>query len=113
MPVDGVDLVDEASGPSASRLALLDQCCSRVGRFFSARSDTLKLMEKLAALIPRPRINLPLYRCGGRLRLIATVEDPEAIRVILAALARSREREGWAPPSAAGELPSPAVVLGA
>jgi len=45
--------------------------------------------------------------CGGRLRVIATVEDPEAIRAILAALAGSREREGRAPPGAAGEPPSP------
>jgi uncharacterized protein YbaR (Trm112 family) len=52
-------------------------------------------------------------RCGGRLRLIATVEDPEATRAILAALAASREREGRAPPGAAGEPPSPAGVLGA
>jgi uncharacterized protein YbaR (Trm112 family) len=33
-------------------------------------------------------------RCGGRLRLIATVEDPEAIRAILAALAGPREMAG-------------------
>jgi hypothetical protein len=44
--------------------------------------------------------------------LIATVEDPGAIRAILAALAGSREREGRAPPGA-GEPASPAVVLGA
>jgi len=30
-------------------------------------------------------------RCAGRLRLIATVEDPDAIRAILAAVAVSRE----------------------
>src|SRR5437879_10713805 len=30
-------------------------------------------------------------RCGRRLRLMATVEDPGAIRAILAAVARSRE----------------------
>jgi hypothetical protein len=134
--------------------------------------EPLTLLEKLAALIPRPRINLVVYhgvlaphsgwrarvvaygapaavaspcseasdtsrsaprhwawaalmrrafdldvlacpRCGGRLRLIATVEDPEAIRAILAALAGSRERDGRAPPGAAGEPPSPAVVRGA
>jgi hypothetical protein len=45
--------------------------------------------------------------------LIATVEDPEAIRATLAALAASREREGRAPQRAAGELPSPTGVLGA
>jgi Putative transposase len=130
--------------------------------------EPLTLLEKLAALIPRPRINLMVLalhsgwrarvvaygtlpaiaspcseasdtsksaprhrawtalmrrafgldvlacpRCGGRLRLIATVEDPEAIRAILTALAASREREGRAPPGAAGEPPSPARVLGA
>ena len=31
-------------------------------------------------------------RCGGRLRLLATVEDPDAIRAILAALAVSGGR---------------------
>jgi hypothetical protein len=132
--------------------------------------EPLTLLEKLAALIPRPRTNLVVYhgvlaphsgwrarvvaygappaspcseatdasrsaprhwawaalmrrafdvdvlacpRCGGRLRLIATVEDPEAIRAILAALAASREREGRAPPGVAGEPPSPAAALGA
>jgi uncharacterized protein YbaR (Trm112 family) len=134
--------------------------------------EPLTLLEKLAALIPRPRINLVLYhgvlaphadwrarvvtygapptiasacseasdtsksaprhwawaalmrrafgldvlacpRCGGRLRLIATVENPEGIRAILAALAGSRERQGRAPPGADGEPPSPAGVLGA
>ena len=40
-------------------------------------------------------------RCGGRLRLVATVEDPHAIRAILAALAESRELAGRAPPCAA------------
>jgi len=37
-------------------------------------------------------------RCGGRMRLIGTVEDPDAIRAILAALAVSRERADRAPP---------------
>jgi hypothetical protein len=52
-------------------------------------------------------------RCGGRLGLIATVEDATAARAILAALAESREVAGRAPPGAAGQPPSPAVVLGA
>jgi len=44
-------------------------------------------------------------RCGERLRLIATVEDPEAIRAILAGLAVSGERANRAPPGAAdGEV---------
>ena len=42
-------------------------------------------------------------RCGGRLRLIATVEDPRAIREVLGALARSTEPVDRAPP------PSPSV----
>jgi hypothetical protein len=133
----------------------------------------LELLEKLAALVPRPRNNLVLYhgvlaphsgwrarvvaygaspveapvvasaapeandepttapvirircwawadlmrrafdidvlacpRCGGRLRLIATVEDPEAIRAILGALAESEEFVGRAPP------PGPALNAG-
>jgi hypothetical protein len=37
-------------------------------------------------------------RCGGRLRLIAAVEDPQVIREILAGLARSAERADRAPP---------------
>jgi len=40
---------------------------------------------------------LAFPRCGGRLRLIATVEDPAAIRTILAA-ALSRELPGREPP---------------
>jgi hypothetical protein len=132
--------------------------------------EPLTLLEKLAALIPRPRINLVLYhgvvaphcgwrarvvayraplavagpcpeatdasraaprhwawaalmrrafdvdvlacpRCGGRLRLIATVEDPEAIGAILAAA--SREAAGRAPPSTAAQTPNGAAALGA
>ena len=134
--------------------------------------EPLELLEKLAALVPRPRINLVLYhgvlaphsgwrarvvaygtasatagvasacpeasgkstavvhhwrwadlmrrafdldvlacpRCGGRLRLIATVEDPEAIRAILVALAKSRDLAGRAPPSAAAQALSPAAI---
>jgi hypothetical protein len=37
-------------------------------------------------------------RCGGRLRLIATVEDPDAIRAILAAVTALQEFAGRAPP---------------
>jgi len=37
-------------------------------------------------------------RCGGRLRLIGTVEDPDAIRAILVAVAGSRELADRAPP---------------
>jgi hypothetical protein len=43
-------------------------------------------------------------RCGGRLRLIATVEDPAAIEAILAAV--SCEEAGRAPPRAAARLPT-------
>jgi hypothetical protein len=138
----------------------------------------LALLEKLAALIPRPRINLVLYhgvlaphsswrarvvaygaapadtpgvasatrnandepmarpvvrywawadlmrrafdidvlacpRCGGRLRLIATVENPDAIGAILAALAESREPAGRAPPFAVAQTSSQAAAIGA
>ena len=40
-------------------------------------------------------------RCGGRLRLIATVEDPDAIRAILADVGVLRELAERAPPFAA------------
>jgi hypothetical protein len=132
--------------------------------------EPLTLLEKLAALIPRPRINLVLYhgvlaphcgwrarvvaygrplavaspcseapvasgsaprhwawaalmrrafdvdvlacpRCGGRLRLIATVEDPEAIGAILAAA--SREEAGRAPPAVVAQTPNRAAAPGA
>jgi hypothetical protein len=136
--------------------------------------EPLELLEKLAALVPRPRINLVLYhgvlaphsgwrarvvaygappaavaasacpeatdestpvvrhwawadlmrrafdmdvlacpRCGGRLRLIATVEDPDAIRAILVAVAESRDLAGRAPPFAAAQTPSHPAVIGA
>jgi hypothetical protein len=41
-------------------------------------------------------------RCGGQLRLMATVEDPDAVRAILAAPAESRGMAGRPPPFAAG-----------
>jgi hypothetical protein len=50
---------------------------------------------------------------GGRLRLIATVEDPDAIRAILAALAMSRERADRAPPFAASLDTSHAAAISA
>jgi hypothetical protein len=45
-------------------------------------------------------------RCGGRLRVIATVEDPLAVRQILAARRRT-ETLGPGPPAPTG---SPAVI---
>jgi hypothetical protein len=127
--------------------------------------EPLDLLEKLAAITPRPRINLVLYhgvlaphsrwrarvvaygamppaallpsppagassdapppqqprhwawatlmrrafdidvlacpRCGGRLRLIGVVEDPDAIRQILAALALTVDHVDRAPPGVA------------
>jgi hypothetical protein len=49
-------------------------------------------------------------RCGGRWRLLGTVEDPDAIRAILAAVAVSADR---APPSAAAQTPSPGAAISA
>jgi len=139
--------------------------------------EPLDLLEKLAALTPRPRINLVLYhgvlaphsnwrarvvasgappakapvvasatpdangepttapacrhwawadpmrrafdidvlacpRCGGRLRLIATVEDPDAIRAILVAGTGSRELADRAPPFAPALNTSHATAIG-
>lgn len=130
------------------------------------------LFENLAALVPRPRINLVLYhgvlaphsdwrarvvaygaapvaasgsgemteepspvgprcwawadlmrrafdidvlacpRCGGRLRLIATVEDPDAIRAILVAGAGSGKLADRAPPFAPAPNTSHAAAIG-
>jgi uncharacterized protein YbaR (Trm112 family) len=50
-------------------------------------------------------------RCGGRLRLMATVEDPDAIRAILAAA--SRDLVGRAPPLPAGQRARPTAAVGA
>jgi hypothetical protein len=52
-------------------------------------------------------------RCGGRLCLIATVEDPDAIRAIFAARAISRERADRAPPFAASLETSLAATISA
>jgi hypothetical protein len=49
-------------------------------------------------------------RCGGRLRLPATVEDPNAIRAILVAVAVARERAQRAPPFAASLAISHAAI---
>jgi hypothetical protein len=48
-----------------------------------------------------------------RLRLIATVEDPDGIRAILAALALSEDRADRAPPFAPSLDTSHAAVVGA
>ena len=52
-------------------------------------------------------------RWGGRLRLIDTVEDPDAIRAILAAVAVSRELADRAPPFAAALDTSHAAAISA
>ena len=52
-------------------------------------------------------------RCGGRLRLIATIDDPDAIRAVLAASAVSRELADRAPPFAASLDTSHAAVISA
>ena len=39
-------------------------------------------------------------RCGGRMRLLAAIDDAKVIDEILAGLARSAERVDPAPPSA-------------
>ena len=55
---------------------------------------------------------LACLRCGGRLRLIATVEDPRAIGEILGALAFSTAAVDRAPPPRrpSGDATPPAAV---
>ena len=139
--------------------------------------EPLEFLEKLAAITPRPRINLVLYhgvlaphaswralvvaygaapvevpvpaspaanasddatatvkprhwawanlmrrafdidvlacpRCGGHMRLIATIDDAKMIDEILAGLARAAERVDRAPPSA-GSADAKRAVIGA
>jgi hypothetical protein len=52
-------------------------------------------------------------RCGGRLRLMATVDDAVAIRAILGALAESGEFVGRAPPPVSAPDASRAAAAGA
>jgi hypothetical protein len=52
-------------------------------------------------------------RCGEHLRLIATVEDPDAIRAILASLALSEEGANRALPFAPSLNTSHAAAIGA
>ena len=52
-------------------------------------------------------------RCGGRLRLIATVDAPDAIRAILAAVAASQEFAGRAPPFGPALNTGHATAIGA
>jgi hypothetical protein len=68
-------------GPTASRLDAQAQCLLHEARAFAL--DVL---------------GCP--RCGGRLRVIATIEDPVAVRQILAAR-RPAEPLGPAPPAGA------------
>ena len=51
-------------------------------------------------------------RFSGRLRLIATVEDPDAIRTILVAVAGSQELAERAPPLAPALNTSRATAIG-
>jgi hypothetical protein len=167
---DRLRLLDDGRVVLTLKTAWADGTCQLV-------FEPLELLEKLAALIPRPRINLVLYhgvlaphcgwrarvvaygappaevpvvasasaeasdepmtapvcrhwawadlmrrafdidvlacpRCGGRLRLIGTVEDLDVIRAILAADAGSRELAGRAPPCGPALTTSRAAAIG-
>ena len=52
-------------------------------------------------------------RCGGRMRLISTIDDAKVIDEILAGLARSAERVDRAPPSAVSADANRAAAIGA
>src|SRR5262249_17610408 len=52
-------------------------------------------------------------RCGGRLRLLGAVDDPDAIRAILTAVAVSGELADRAPPSPAAQTPTPGAAINA
>ena len=63
------------------------------GRSGAARYQTVSVMQRAFEIDV-----LACPRCGGRLRLIATVKDPRAICEILDALALSTEAVERAPP---------------
>jgi hypothetical protein len=98
----------------------------------STETELLPSRRRLAVLVPRPRINLLLYygvlgpraawrgidvlacpRCGGRLRLIALIEQAAVIDRILRHLGVATEipapRPARAPPRAVG-APNQALV---
>jgi hypothetical protein len=52
-------------------------------------------------------------RCGGRLRLVVTIEDPVAIGAILAALDQSSDLAGRAPPFAAAQPTNHSTAISA
>ncbi len=65
-----------------------------------AAFEPVDFIARLAALVPKPRVNLtryhgvlaPNHRCGGSVRVIACIEDQEIIDRILAHL-RDREQD--------------------
>jgi hypothetical protein len=59
-----------------------------------------RLVDEVLPRVPVRQWVLACPRCGGRLRLIATIDDPDAIRAVLAASAVSRELADRAPPFA-------------
>ena len=73
--------------------------------------EPVELLERLAALTPRPRINLVVHHgvlalhsrwrareCGGRMRVVDTIEDPVVIRKILTHLGLPTEVPAPRPP---------------
>jgi len=64
----------------------------------------LDFLARLAALVPRPRVHLTRYHgevCGGKVRVIASIEEPAVIDRILGHLA-SRAPPAGPGPSARG-----------
>ncbi len=62
--------------------------------------EPLDLMARLAALVPTPRLKRVFgveiegcARCGGKLKIIASIEEPQVIAKILSHLERAAEEQ--------------------
>ena len=87
-----------------------------VSAIVNADPAALKPRHWAWAHLMRPAFDIDVLacpQCGGRLRLIVTVEDPDVTRATLAPLATSRERADRAPPYAPAPDTSHAAAIGA
>jgi hypothetical protein len=102
---EAFELVEEGSSPRVISTTSSSATPYGCGAYRTRASSRARRWPGKRADLMRHALNIDVLacpRCSGRLRLIATVEDPGAIRAILDALAESRELTGRAPPLAAG-----------
>ena len=71
-----------------------------MARGVSLEVDAEEYVKRLGSEVRRQFYVLACPRCGGRLRLLGTIEDPVAIRAILDSLAGSATLLERPPPAA-------------